>query len=323
MRFFRKNEINCLDGFRGLLAIWVFWFHTFILSPKTYKFSPFLSSFLSGGKLGVDGFFALSGFILSHVYHNQFSYYDDFCSFSYRSLKFLYFRYARIYPLHCLISLLWVDGMIIDFCSTIEYLFEITMTTPFFIRDSLVTPCNMISWTIINEFYAYYMFPLLNHLLIKLNKNNKTLINLLIIPLFYSFLIIIQNFFHYLDFNEITIDPFLEVHYINTTIFEFFTGMVLYRIYQKYPNKHHIYDIIVSFFIGLIIIISINFDYQHYHHYYSFIILIFPFFLAKMNNFLFFILNSTIFKFLGDISFGFYLSHYFWLIYFSKKVNLA
>ncbi len=77
----RKNFPN-LTGVRALAAIWVVLFHTGI----------------SGGSLGVDIFFVLSGFVLSEVYVSGLP-----AVFEWRWYrKFLIKRLAKIYPIHLL-----------------------------------------------------------------------------------------------------------------------------------------------------------------------------------------------------------------------------
>ena len=108
-------------------------------------------------------------------------------------------------------------------------------------------------------------------------------------------------------------------HFLDISLFEFFAGMALYRIYLKMPTKHKINDIIVLGLMSLIIHLVLNFDDASH---YSKLMLFFPLFLAKMDSFLFYILNSKIFIFLGEISYSIYLSHFLWIRYFLIKVWL-
>src|SRR6185437_5078025 len=75
-----------LTGLRGIAAIWVVLFHLFW---------PGIDPVTRTGYLGVDIFFILSGFVLSHVY---FCKEEFFTRSGYR--RFLLTRLARIYPLH-------------------------------------------------------------------------------------------------------------------------------------------------------------------------------------------------------------------------------
>ena len=94
-----KNEIRPLTGIRGIAALWVVCLHfekdfTQAL-PSLAVFHPFFMR----GSLGVDLFFILSGFVISTVYKIDTF---NFTLLNYRN--FLVNRLARIYPdyLFCL-----------------------------------------------------------------------------------------------------------------------------------------------------------------------------------------------------------------------------
>src|ERR1700733_1728230 len=78
--------ISGLTGLRGIGAAWVVLFHL-----KDGSATPVLDD----GYMGVDLFYILSGFVLSHVYAKQF-----YCGEHHRYVNFLKARMARIYPLH-------------------------------------------------------------------------------------------------------------------------------------------------------------------------------------------------------------------------------
>lgn len=319
MRYQRKNEIHCLDGFRGLLATWVFWFHFGFFDERIYK-DHALKLFMSGGILGVDGFFALSGFILMHVYQNYFENFEGFKTFFKNFFKFLYFRISRIWPLHVLMSLLWVREIKTKFtnsewgCNYDDFFIEITMTTPIFRKKEteFVGICNSPSWSIVNEFYAYLCFPFLVLLIVKCNKTNSLFKNIIMIFVSFWSIVLFKNIIYYVKNHE-WINVLLVRNYIDKTIFEFLTGMILYRIYDKYQKKHWINDVIVLALMIVTYYLTSTYFIDEHATKYMYIILVFPLFLAKMNSFMFKILNSDIFKFLGDISFSFYLSQLFWL----------
>jgi len=320
MRFQRKNEIPHLDGFRGLLAVWLFWFHVNLFDQNALSSHPELVNFIKGGPMGVDGFFAMSGFILVHVYHQSFDSYKSKFDLLKTYLKFLYFRVARIWPLHLVMSALWIKPYIFEWrCTKEEFFMEVTFTTPIYLPDKWVGICNAPSWSIINEFYAYLSFPFFYFFLTKLNKNNSVIKNILMIGFVLGVLFLGKGYWHYHLYHEWKFDH-LAYFDINMTIFEFFAGMAFYRIYEKYNRKHWINDFIVLSLLVLIVYLNVNYNYMDYYQKYSYIILVFPFFLVKMNSFMAYIFSSDLFKFLGDISFSLYLSHVFWLDYFAAKV---
>ena len=62
--FFHK-----LHAFRGILALWVIFYH---MNSDTYQILNYIP-FRSNGYLSVDAFFILSGFMLAYTYKSKFS----------------------------------------------------------------------------------------------------------------------------------------------------------------------------------------------------------------------------------------------------------
>ena len=96
-----KTELPQFTGLRGIAALLVLFFHvrTPVGIELTFGVADPFSQF---GYLGVDIFFVLSGFILSHVYAEQFS--ESLSSTSLRA--FAVARFSRIYPLHFVTTIL-------------------------------------------------------------------------------------------------------------------------------------------------------------------------------------------------------------------------
>ena len=95
----RSQHIVALTPLRGLAALLVATFHyTLEMELEPYTF------FLSNGYLWVDFFFVLSGFIMMHVYVDEFG--KGVRPSGYRS--FIVARLARIYPVHFVILLTFV-----------------------------------------------------------------------------------------------------------------------------------------------------------------------------------------------------------------------
>lgn len=99
----RKQELSALTSLRGVAAILVMCHHfMFVILLDVGKVLPsklFLKSYL-----WVDLFFILSGFVLAYVYHSVFC--TEVSGSKYR--KFMQTRFARIYPLHLFVLLLFV-----------------------------------------------------------------------------------------------------------------------------------------------------------------------------------------------------------------------
>lgn len=101
-----REEIRPLTGVRGVAALWVLFLH---YSQELRALFPEVGAmaWLYGrGHLGVDVFFVLSGFIISYVYQAE-----RFRLTGATYLKFLWYRFARIYPNH-LATLLALVAMV-------------------------------------------------------------------------------------------------------------------------------------------------------------------------------------------------------------------
>lgn len=151
------SDIRSLTGLRIVAAAWVLAFH--FRNHLGLDLGRF--GLVAKGYLGVDLFFILSGFILSHVYMKAWS--DE--RFSYGG--FLWARLARIYPVH-LVTLaatvaLWLlaghfgatfDPVAFDPKVLPQHLLLIHAwgTTP-------SAQWNFPSWSISAEWFAYLAFP--------------------------------------------------------------------------------------------------------------------------------------------------------------------
>ncbi|CAI1131472.1 acyltransferase family protein [Serratia quinivorans] len=82
------TRLKYLDGLRGIFALTVALSH-FFGSQYGWHDYPFQNAYIS-----VDFFFILSGFVLSHVYGQALS------SGLMNDRKFIFYRFARMYPLH-------------------------------------------------------------------------------------------------------------------------------------------------------------------------------------------------------------------------------
>ncbi|MFC5389438.1 acyltransferase [Brevundimonas bullata] len=150
-------DLRPLTALRFMAALWVV-FYTFWPNLDV----GFLPNLAAKGYLGVELFFVLSGFILSHVYLNAFAE----KRFSYRG--FLWARIARVYPLH-LFTLLGVMALGLG-----------AVAVGLSIDDSVLSwktlPAHLLmlhawglageagwnhpSWSISAEWFAYLAFPL-------------------------------------------------------------------------------------------------------------------------------------------------------------------
>lgn len=149
------QNLKPLTALRFFAAMWVVCFHFWDNLGTT------MPAFVAKGYLGVELFFVLSGFILSHVYLERFR--DG--AFSFR--EFLWARLARIYPLHIAIVAglaLLIFGLSVVGITAGDKLIvwsslpaQITLTQAWGLAPQ--GGWNHPSWSISAEWFAYLTFP--------------------------------------------------------------------------------------------------------------------------------------------------------------------
>ncbi len=164
------DAIPALTSLRYCAAIWVVFYHFshFTGSVALQEF-PLVAS----GYLGVDFFFILSGFVLTHVYQPQIA------SGRFDYWAFISKRFARIYPMHAatLVAFIgigmatragfyvspWASG--VSFAGVDDaMLFRALVANITLIHAWGSTSYlffNQPSWSISAEWFAYLMFPVL------------------------------------------------------------------------------------------------------------------------------------------------------------------
>lgn len=146
-----------LTGLRGVAALWVLLYHMFGLRGVPI---------LNVGYAGVDIFFILSGFVLSHVYLRDVNLTEPR-----HYLRFLGVRLARIYPLHvftlcCLLALVIVWPDIVPPARRAAGNFNASafIASLLLVQDwvpGMYASWNGPSWSLSAEWFAYLTFPLL------------------------------------------------------------------------------------------------------------------------------------------------------------------
>jgi peptidoglycan/LPS O-acetylase OafA/YrhL len=168
----RVAEIAALTGLRTWLAWWVAIYHLTI--PELAPLPPdgWLEPLRANGYLAVDGFFVLSGFILSYVYRDAFA-----AAAPGTYPRFLIARLARIYPLHLAMTLLvlaLLGAMVLGTG------FQPRVAERFSMRELLLhlgllhgwgfsrmLAWNYPSWSISAEWFAYLCFPLVHRFVLR------------------------------------------------------------------------------------------------------------------------------------------------------------
>lgn len=149
-------DLKPLTALRFFAAAWVVSFHYWpSLSPDA------VPAIVSKGYLGVEMFFVLSGFILSHVYLTGFGE----GRFKYGS--FLWARVARVYPLHlAVLFALIVLGVVASAAGVVMegklFYWPSLPANLFLVQAWGLAPevaFNHPSWSVSAEWFAYLCFP--------------------------------------------------------------------------------------------------------------------------------------------------------------------
>jgi len=173
----RAGEILPLTGVRIIAALWVVTFH---IRGNLYVEFPELgrivSPILNHGDLGVDLFFALSGFVLTLNYVEKMG--DRLNRRD--TARFLWARLARVWPVYFVtlnIAALWHGWLLMrggpdpvapDEFSVLSYLRQLTMVVMWTEPDSDRLTWNGPAWSVSGEWLAYLLFPLFALLLLRL-----------------------------------------------------------------------------------------------------------------------------------------------------------
>ncbi|HCR65887.1 MAG TPA: hypothetical protein DIW38_05160 [Oceanicaulis sp.] len=155
----KPQEIRTLTVLRGVAASWVVLFHFaghFDLNLKSV-------TIIANGFLAVDLFFYLSGFIIFLVYFQGFE------GGRFRFFDFIKKRFARLYPVHFVTTVL-IAGLFLvsaaagirplpDTFNAYHFLINILMVHAWGLSGSL--SFNYPSWSISAEMFAYALFPIM------------------------------------------------------------------------------------------------------------------------------------------------------------------
>ena len=163
----QQRFIGQLTGVRFVAAFWVLLYHYQGALATAGLLVPVLHEVLRVGRLGVDLFFALSGFILTHTYLTRMGPNITWP----KSRHFLWLRLARIYPVHFV--MLNVAGLAVlaqqkfgsstagsrDWLNARDYLKQVLL-----IHEWGPNPqrgWNFPAWSLSMEWLAYLLFPFL------------------------------------------------------------------------------------------------------------------------------------------------------------------
>ncbi len=298
-----------IDGLRAIA----------VLSVLVFHFQIYLFDFriISGGFLGVDIFFVISGYLISSLLFKEYLN-DNKINF----LNFYIRRIRRLLPLLFFVSIItiivaWYIILPSEFLDLIYSVYNaITFRANFYFQQtgslygadiSDIRPF-LHTWSLSVEEQFYFLFPIFFLLILIFIKRFLTI--LVFVGIFFSLALAEWGSIYY---------PNFIFYMLPSRGWELLTG-VLITCLENNTNKNKIYIFIknkgeyFSFFGFLLIIISIIFINDNYRHPSIItvpVVLGTFFIIASQNkNIIYKFLKSNILVFIGLISYSLYLWHY-------------
>lgn len=312
------KHIKSLTSLRGIAALVVVVHHfSYYGLPKTGSTLSVYSDFFLNGYLWVDFFFILSGFIMTHVYAEDF--YLKVSLNHYRA--YLFSRFARIYPLHIFIISLFSGLEIIKLflLNTSAFTGKFNLTALFaniFLLQAFDLKCppllwcdtywNEPAWSISVEFLIYCIFPFL--LLFLLRNNIK---NDLVIYIFTLLAILLL-----ITFTRGNLDTIIGIPSIARCGLECILGIITYKVYRRGNYKKYFNLNLLAIIAITWIILIMHYYWHHFRNLHDWLIL--PAFSLLIlavsinnNGVISKILNSQLMLYIGTISYSIYMVHWF------------
>ena len=300
-----------IDGFRAIAVLSVVFFHSNI--------KPFDIDFFSGGYLGVDIFFVISGYLITGIILRELQNHKN--KFNY--LGFYERRIRRILPALFFIILVSIPSAyftllpkhLLDYAKSIlaaVYFFSNFhfIASDYYDVEAILKPLlHTWSLSVEEQFYVFYPF-----FLVFLFKNfGKYLLNIFV---FFIFISLLSS--HILG----TYDPSTNFYILTSRIWELFCGSIISIIQIKKDKKKNVYSNLGNFYsiFGFTIILISIFLFSSQTHHPSFLTsipiigtILVIYFSNKDYVITKFLSNKILVK-IGLVSYSFYLWHF---IYFS------
>lgn len=288
----KVKNFQALTGIRGVAAIWVVFFHTFFGENIPI---------IKDGYAGVDLFFLLSGFILTHVYIKNTSIMNIRHYF-----RFIGVRLARIYPLH-IFALFFMAALIFTLPgfenpyrnAKVMFGTHAFLANIFLIQNwgsAYAGSWDGPSWSLSAEWFAYIFFPFA---LIQINKiqSKNVLIALGVLCIFSTIGALFLAGYH--DTSPIGLAGMARL------AGEFPAGCFFYVAILR---GWRLPDISILLMIFFVLILTLPIKYFEFLCVFCFAFLVVV--SSQENSLASRFLRQKIFLFLGDISFSLYLIHW-------------
>ncbi|MCK5696529.1 MAG: acyltransferase [Gammaproteobacteria bacterium] len=149
------DKIKNIQSLRGIAVLLVVLFHLLNIEQKYGGSEHILPNFFQFGMFGVDLFFVISGFVMVAITRGKFQVFNE-------SLKFLYHRIARIYPLYWIYtSLLFIVFFLQPMLINNAQGNQVDILSSFLLIPSHILPLVVVGWSLIHEMYFYIIFFLI------------------------------------------------------------------------------------------------------------------------------------------------------------------
>ncbi|HEX7886063.1 MAG TPA: acyltransferase [Phenylobacterium sp.] len=219
-------DLPALTSVRFFLALGVVLFHYQLQWPWNAMAD---TGFLDRARLGVDAFFILSGFVLTHAYR------DAIAGHRLNYRRFLVARFARVYPAH-LAVLVFVVAMVTA-ASLMGAQFDRNLYNPVGLITTLLlvhawlpevikADWNGPSWSLSAEWFAYLAFPAFAWVGLKL-RDRPVLLLALTALLFLALDLVYQA-----AFGDVVVHAEASMGILRI-IPEFLYGVALYRLGER------------------------------------------------------------------------------------------
>ncbi|SHG34279.1 acyltransferase family protein [Chryseobacterium vrystaatense] len=288
-----KNEIKSLTGLRGIVALWVTFFHF------SYFKSFWIQSIVGKGYVAVDIFFVLSAFLLT------VSYSDKFKQLTFDGVKRFYKkRVNRIYPVY-FFSIVFIVLFIAEDPTWSQFFINAGLVQCFFNPNYLL---NEVYWSLSTEWICYLIFPLMLWAILKYKINCWFLIlSGLVLRFIISYVPDIYFDHSPLLINRSTqyLDVVFGVPSLVRTVSSYFFGIGIAFLPESKikKNRFFLYGVVILFFLLLytgkgVFFIPILSAVIIKHLY------------SDKKNLVKVFLETKVVYFLGNISYSLYIIHY-------------
>lgn len=304
-----KNQLPALTALRGVAALFILIHHIVVyFIPEIGNYFVEITPFFTKSYLWVDFFFILSGFIIAHVYR------QEFCNWHWaKSYKpFIVSRFARIYPLHflMLICFLFVELLqlyihtgesFIGKQSVSSLAANITLLQAF-LKDST---WNEPAWAISAEWLSYLLIPPIIFYLEQTGRRVDIIILILIMAILFL-----------MNLKMGTLN-FVSWKSIVRCGSEMIIGILSYKHKFKIKQNPYLNYSSVSSILMVLVLVTLWWPVSHF-----ITICIFPLLIIVLSNLSkHYIFTNPFLLFIGKISYSIYMIHWFFMSFLGNVLN--